>query len=66
MIEAKQAQTIPDYSPAIINISSISAYTSSINRGKYCISKAGISMTTKLYADKLALLIFPYLKFAPV
>lgn len=38
----------------IINISSISAYTTSINRGEYCISKAGISMITKLFADRLA------------
>ena len=38
----------------IINISSISAYTSSTNRGEYCISKAGVSMVTKLFADKLA------------
>ena len=39
---------------AIINISSISAYTSSISRPEYCISKAGISMITALFADKLA------------
>ena len=38
----------------IINISSISAYTSSTSRGEYCISKAGISMITKLFADRLA------------
>jgi len=38
----------------IINISSISAYTSSVNRGEYCISKAGISMVTQLFADRLA------------
>ena len=38
----------------IINISSMSAYTSSISRGEYCISKAGISMVTKLFADRLA------------
>ena len=38
----------------IINISSISAYTSSTNRGEYCISKAGVSMATMLFADKLA------------
>ena len=37
-----------------MNISSISAYTSSTNRGEYCISKAGISMTTLLFADRLA------------
>jgi len=41
-------------SKAIINISSISAYTSSISRPEYCISKAGISMITALFADKLA------------
>ncbi len=38
----------------IVNISSISAYTSSASRAQYCISKAGISMVTKLFADKLA------------
>ncbi len=39
---------------AIVNISSCSAYTSSITRGEYCISKAGVSMITKLFADRLA------------
>ena len=38
----------------IINITSISADTSSVNRGEYCISKAGLSMVTKLFADRLA------------
>ena len=38
----------------IINISSMSAYTASVNRGEYCISKAGISMITKLFASRLA------------
>jgi len=38
----------------IVNISSCSAYTSSTNRGEYCISKAGVSMMTKLFADRLA------------
>jgi 3-oxoacyl-[acyl-carrier protein] reductase len=40
--------------PAIINIGSISAYTSSPNRGEYCISKAGMGMMTALFADRLA------------
>ena len=35
-------------------ISSISEYASSVNRGEYCISKAGLSMVTKLFADRLA------------
>ncbi len=38
----------------IVNISSCSAYTTSVNRGEYCISKAGVSMITKLFADRLA------------
>jgi len=40
--------------PKIVNISSISAYTSSPARAEYCISKAGMSMMTKLWADRLA------------
>ena len=39
---------------SIVNISSCSAYTSSTSRGEYCISKAGVSMITKLFADRLA------------
>ena len=38
----------------IVNISSMSAYTASVNRGEYCISKAGIGMITKLFASRLA------------
>lgn len=38
----------------IVNISSLSAYATSTNRGEYCISKAGVSMITKLFADRLA------------
>jgi len=38
----------------IINIASISSYTSSANRGEYCVSKAGMSMVTQLFADRLA------------
>ncbi len=40
--------------PKIINIGSISAYTSSVNRAEYCISKAGVAMMSALYADRLA------------
>jgi NAD(P)-dependent dehydrogenase (short-subunit alcohol dehydrogenase family) len=52
MIALLQDGKIP--SPQIINISSISAYTSSPARAEYCISKAGMSMLTKLWADRLA------------
>jgi NAD(P)-dependent dehydrogenase (short-subunit alcohol dehydrogenase family) len=39
---------------AIVNISSMSAYTASVNRAEYCISKAGMSMMTQLFAARLA------------
>jgi len=38
----------------IINVASISSYTSSVARGEYCVSKAGVSMVTQLFADRLA------------
>jgi NAD(P)-dependent dehydrogenase (short-subunit alcohol dehydrogenase family) len=40
--------------PAIVNVSSISAYTASVNRGEYCIAKAGVAMMTQLFAARLA------------
>ncbi len=43
-----------DMRPIIVNISSMSAYTSSTPRSEYCISKAGVSMITTLFADRLA------------
>lgn len=48
-VRAGGAQT-----PKIINIGSMSAYTSSPNRGEYCLSKAGMGMLTALFADRLA------------
>ena len=47
-------ETVADYVPAIVNISSLSAYTLSTQRGDYCISKAGMSMMTQLFAFRLA------------
>jgi NAD(P)-dependent dehydrogenase (short-subunit alcohol dehydrogenase family) len=38
----------------LIFVSSISAYLASVNRGEYCISKAGLAMATKLWASRLA------------
>jgi 3-oxoacyl-[acyl-carrier protein] reductase len=52
MIEQKKQH--PDRSCRIVNIGSMSSYTSSPARGEYCISKAGVSMMTMLYADRLA------------
>ena len=38
----------------IVFVTSISAYTASVNRAEYCISKAGLSMSVALYAERLA------------
>jgi len=47
-------QQIPDYYPKIVFITSISAVLSSTNRGEYCISKAGLSMASAVFADRLS------------
>jgi len=52
MIEQKKRN--PERIFRIINIGSISAYTSSTSRGEYCLSKAGMAMMTMLFADRLA------------
>ncbi len=44
----------PDFRGCIVNITSISAALASPNRAEYCISKAGLSMTTMLWATRLA------------
>src|SRR6185503_3674240 len=54
MIEQKQSGAVPDYVPAIVNISSVSAYAASPERAEYCISKAGLAMMTKVFAARLA------------
>lgn len=60
-----QARGVENYAPRIINISSISAYTSSTSRGEYCIAKAGVSMVTKLFADRLAQAGIPVFEVRP-
>lgn len=52
MLELLQAGRIEN--PKIINMGSVSSYTSSTNRAEYCISKAGVSIMTALFADRLA------------
>ncbi len=49
-----QRRADPDFDGSIINISSVSAELASINRGDYCMSRAGTSMATKLWAVRLA------------
>ena len=57
--------SLPGYSPRIVNIASMSSYTSSVNRGEYCVSKAGISMVTQLFADRLAEYGIPVFEVRP-
>ena len=56
LVRAHRAQALPGppYQPKIVTISSISAYTASVQRGDYCVSKAAVSMITPLFATRLA------------
>jgi len=63
MIEQKQAD--PDFSACIVFITSISATVASVNRGDYCISKAGLSMAAQLWAVRLAEFGIPVYEVRP-
>jgi 3-oxoacyl-[acyl-carrier protein] reductase len=53
------------YQPYIINISSINRYTASVNRGEYCLSKAAMTMMTKLFAERLSDYGIPVYEISP-
>lgn len=53
-VMVEQVRSEAQVLPVIINIGSVSAYTSSPSRGEYCLSKAGVGMLTALFADRLA------------
>jgi len=63
MIEQKQQEAVFD--GCIVNISSISATVASVNRGEYCIAKAGLSMTTQLFAIRLGDFNIPVYEVRP-
>jgi NAD(P)-dependent dehydrogenase (short-subunit alcohol dehydrogenase family) len=42
------------HDPVIVNVTSLSAYALSVNRGDYCVSKAGLGVATQLWALRLA------------
>lgn len=63
MIEQKNANA--KFSACIVNVSSISATVASVNRGEYCISKAGISMATQLFAIRLGEFDIPVYEVRP-
>jgi len=63
MIEQKKADT--SFTSCIINISSVSATAANVNRGEYCVSKAGISMVTRLFAVRLGEFDIPVYEVRP-
>ena len=63
MIQQKQLD--PDFTGRIINVSSISATVASVNRGEYCVSKAGLSMATQLFAVRLGEFDIPVYEVCP-
>jgi 3-oxoacyl-[acyl-carrier protein] reductase len=61
----RQKEQNPDYTGCIINITSMSATVASINRGEYCISKAGLSMMVALFAARLGEYDIPVYEIRP-
>ncbi len=54
-----------NFTGTIVNISSVSATLASVNRGEYCISKAGLSMITQLFATRLGEFNIPVFEVRP-
>ena len=63
MVEKKKENA--SFECCIINVSSVSAVVASVNRGEYCISKAGIAMATKLWAARLGEFGIPVYEIQP-
>lgn len=63
MVEQKKAD--PAFTACIVNISSISSTVASTSRGEYCISKAGVSMATMLWAARLGEFDIPVYEIRP-
>jgi NAD(P)-dependent dehydrogenase (short-subunit alcohol dehydrogenase family) len=63
MIEQKQKDDL--FEACVINISSISATVASVNRGEYCIAKAGLSMATQLFAARMGEFNIPVYEVRP-
>lgn len=63
MIAQKQADG--DFRASIITVSSVSATVASVNRGDYCLSKAGLSMATQLFAVRLGEFGIPVYEVRP-
>ena len=60
-----QKEDDPEFEATLVNISSISATVASPSRGEYCLSKAGVSMATKLWATRLGEFNIPVFEIRP-
>jgi 3-oxoacyl-[acyl-carrier protein] reductase len=63
MIQTKKGSN--EFEASIINITSVSAEVASVNRGEYCIAKAGLSMATQLFAARLGEFNIPVYEIRP-
>jgi NAD(P)-dependent dehydrogenase (short-subunit alcohol dehydrogenase family) len=63
MVEQKRADAT--FAGCVVNVSSVSATVTSINRGEYCISKAGVAMATQLWATRLGEFNIPVYEVRP-
>ncbi|MGJ3244238.1 MAG: 3-ketoacyl-ACP reductase [Opitutales bacterium] len=63
LVEQKQADD--GFQGCIINVGSISATVASVNRGEYCVAKAGVAMTTALFAARLGEYGIPVYEIRP-
>jgi NAD(P)-dependent dehydrogenase (short-subunit alcohol dehydrogenase family) len=61
----RQKKKDPDFNASVINISSVSAALASLNRGEYCISKAGMAMMSRLFAVRLGEYDIPVYEIRP-
>lgn len=61
----RQKKSDKHFKGCIINITSVSATVASVNRGEYCISKAGLSMVTSLFAVRLGEFDIPVYEIRP-
>jgi NAD(P)-dependent dehydrogenase (short-subunit alcohol dehydrogenase family) len=63
MVEQKRKDAA--FAGCVVNVSSVSATVASINRGEYCISKAGVAMATQLWATRLGEFTIPVYEVRP-
>lgn len=63
--QMERRRTDPSFEASIVFITSLSAEMASLNRGEYCVSKAGLSMAARLFAARLAADAIPVFEVRP-